>query len=661
MAEQHARLEYISRLRTRAALSTEHSETILAAGKDANNQTKAVTGEHATAALESLAAVQDSRRTHQNVTSLRVDLVPIGDLQKPEAMMGLPGGAELAAEDAFLTFWGVWFVAAASCRFKRPLRRKRAVDAIRAKVLHDEIAKRKGQELQHLSALDHNLGRMTTAFLQKALHQSEAVKKKSRESSLRRLEANGFVPSVARVDISQFRPPQPLEMKRITQPQYDSQRSIRDGAASSPRVPQLPLTGGSSTSRPSTRGSSFETKMQVRGLEGTLAKVLDGTSVARGLVRRVSPTQLAQYMFSGVPAVAKPSTANSKAGPPNTGGLTPVAGQPQRDEAVASNSSSRAATPRAPPPPLPPQAQPVILQPSKPMKPMLSPEALLSVDRASPLQSNPHSTAFPASRTKATNNPPPATSTTDDDNLTSVMQRDRANRGRRKSTIFQPKGNTTMLLHEADFFDDPAVSKETKTMIDNPMGHAHAPGSVGYALSKRFDKNAFFEHTLRKLKEVDGLRRSALELKRQYLEYHLHATQDDPLLSCRDMMKGLKAYIQANHRQIMVNGDHEHRTGWFYRFYEGMIARCEYSDIESLLTLMEKQLFDPDCRLGQHAYSQLIAEATQAMLLSPSVQFFLCRAAVAYGVPYLSFREVLELNHVPYLLLGDGSSFKLLS
>jgi hypothetical protein len=32
---------------------------------------------------------------------------------------------------------------------------------------------------------------------------------------------------------------------------------------------------------------------------------------------------------------------------------------------------------------------------------------------------------------------------------------------------------------------------------------------------------------------------------------------------------------------------------------------------------------------------------------------------VAYGVPYLSFREVLELNHVPYLLLGDGTTFKL--
>ena len=118
-----------------------------------------------------------------------------------------------------------------------------------------------------------------------------------------------------------------------------------------------------------------------------------------------------------------------------------------------------------------------------------------------------------------------------------------------------------MLLYEGDFFDEPAVEPIASQAVDNPMGAGNKrPGTVGYALSKRFDKNAFFEQTLRKLKEADKMRRSALDLKRQYLTFHLHNTQDDGMLSCRDLMKGLKAYVAANQRQISVNGEHEHRT-----------------------------------------------------------------------------------------------------
>ena len=668
---EQARLEYLRKMRTRAALSTVHRETISGMkekGSRGGGNGALSCGEQASIALENIANAQDARRSHQAPLT-RVDLVPIREIPQPESTLVNMGNA-VDPTSSFLTFWGVWFIVAAVSRFKRPLRRKRAIDAAREKALQEEVAKRKGQELQHLAALDHDLGRMATTFLQKSLLESEALKKRSRESSSRRIASTASIPPVAPADMSQFRQ-QPLHMKRLLEPQFDPKESVAKAA-----VPK----GPSMQSRPNTRGSSFEEKVQVRAVEGTLAKMLEGKCVAGGLVRRVSQTQLAHFMFDTL----APKTPRPPCPPPARQNcpMPTTESEAQHVEDVQISSSSTSVTPLAPAPPpahvpAPPSAtsRDGLLGPVPPLvdkKPSwlvadggggTSTAGITRRGVGDPSNDCPDS-SLPFTK-KGVNSFHQGGLANSTNSEASASPQDIAKcvdgRGRRQSTVFQHGPSTsTMLLYEGDFFDEPAVEPPASQAVDNPMGAGNKrPGTVGYALSKRFDKNAFFEQTLRKLKEADRMRRSALELKRQYLIFHLHNTQDDGMLSCRDLMKGLKAYVAANQRQVSVNGEHEHRTEWFYRFFDGMATRCNFHEIEGMLMLMEKQLFDPDCHLGHQAYSQLVGAATQSMLLSPSVQFFLCRAAVAYGVPYLCFREVLELNHAPYLLQGDGSCFKL--
>jgi hypothetical protein len=219
------------------------------------------------------------------------------------------------------------------------------------------------------------------------------------------------------------------------------------------------------------------------------------------------------------------------------------------------------------------------------------------------------------------------------------------------------------LLHEGDFLDEPIPRYDSRSCLPYPENHGRTVRfgnlrkmtTLEKQFAHRVESNAFHQSALQRLHNADEFRRRDYDVKRQYLHYYLH--EADSAQTVGGVVEQMSAFIETRRQQIARIDKQNERMCWFYRFFEALHEKIHTEEISTVIELMEAQCKDIYSDLDAEQFRELFEATTPEQLLLPSAQFFLCHAAVAYGVPYLDFREMLELRHVPYVLQGNGETF----
>lgn len=621
------------------------------------------------------------------------------DLSDPTAQM---------QQDASYTFFGIWFAVAAAVRFQRPLRRKRLMDAELAKMKQAEAQKFQQDLLQHVGSTA-DVKRAARDLLWKQIQQSTA-EVRSQRSMLDRRHAEQRVQTAAGMESSNattgsssgarpvLPPSKPLSLRQAmtvrTRVGVSQHSALRPEVMISPRPFSRERTA-----------ASYEQKTEARHVQQSATKIAQGVSASGSLALTVAqhansadPTRLAAYMLKSlghepqrpatvqppptapmrpplqqrvpkvaplstgniaedgvaIPCSSRPTSASYDSGTPT---VSLVATSPGRvgqlarfgtlgrlDSAslnrhsasspvkapgrVCSNSNMAGVTPQA------------FHTPSPSLAPSMRAESV-SLSVPSP-HSNHHNTNKTASYIRA----------------------------RREASAFLPLKTTPVVVSEADFVDVPVPKTDHSIVLAYPPRPAHItamdiPGSVQPRTQleaqfiKRVVANAYHDDVLQRLQHAEACRDRDRGLKKLFLDARTHQSVNQPngSLTVHDVMRDLNVYVSSKRQQDGRRQRHQRRQHWFHQFYEAIIEKCPFEDIEPLLMLMEEQVNDEFASLEHDCFMELFQAATWDALRLPSVQFFLCHVAVAYQVPYITFRELLELRHTPYLLQGNGETF----
>ncbi|CUG10440.1 Hypothetical protein, putative [Bodo saltans] len=175
---------------------------------------------------------------------------------------------------------------------------------------------------------------------------------------------------------------------------------------------------------------------------------------------------------------------------------------------------------------------------------------------------------------------------------------------------------------------------------------------------RRVDTNTFHEDMCHRLQHAEQWRQRDFDLKKQFLQYYSHQQTPGEHGTVHQLVRDMGQYVDAKRKQDARMERHALRVSWFHKFYEAMVERASWDELEPLLLAMEEQVMNAFSQLELEDFRKLFEQAQRLEILRlPSVQFFLCHVAAAYQVPYITFRELLELSHTPYILQGNGESF----
>lgn len=578
-----------------------------------------------------------------------------------------------------ISFWGIWFVLAAVVRFQRPLRRKRVMDVQVRAARQKESLKLELEQLKN-AGLAHDTKRTARRQLQDVVHQSEATAMKQRGAGGGGGGASSARASLASSPLSSLPPSRPRTQQRSVPLHHLLYPKVSPPTSAS--VPQRSSGGGGaqlSSPRTSSPRLTFEDKMAQRSLRAAASSIAKGSSASGSLAKTLTqhthsanPVDLMKFMAS---AGQGPSTQASSAEsvPPNhrMPPMAPHAPNPSALDVedlgttdVLNRSVCDSATQSLP--------RPIPVGPlSASVSAAASPESTLRLGSAS--SSSPFSRRGPWTRqTDST----PAQSTfvhVLDETHAAEMRESIVTRfseqQRRNASAGLSQPQHLISLDESHFPYVPlpklhaASSRAYPPPSPRPPSHRSqrhrgSSSDVERNFMRRVETNTFHEDVCHRLKHAELWRQRDYELKKQFLQYHAHNQPPGEHGTVHQLVRDMGQYVDAKRKQDARMERHALRVAWFHNFYESMVERVAWDELESLFLVMEEQIMNAFSQLETDDFRKLFETANRLEILRlPSVQFFLCHVAAAYQVPYITFRELLELSHTPYVLHGNGKSF----
>jgi hypothetical protein len=161
----------------------------------------------------------------------------------------------------------------------------------------------------------------------------------------------------------------------------------------------------------------------------------------------------------------------------------------------------------------------------------------------------------------------------------------------------------------------------------------------------------FHSDELERLKVAKARREAALPLKRRFLAFHCEHSE---VSSAQDLSIQLRTFIRDSRVGWAHKTEIENRIGWFYDFYQRVTDTCASERVHQVLSALqphfeslEEELLVPS------RFAVLVSGMSDDDLMTQDVQFVLRHAAAAFGVNYVTFREMLEKRNVVYLLRGS--------
>lgn len=701
---------FLNRLKARACLSTAHGRAV----HDLNVVTAPVQPMVNTARRDIVEDAIQRAKSMQNrpdatnsvLQRLKVEAVTL--VPRPTSISHFAFTVDLSdplaqLQQASYSFFGIWFVVAAVMRFKRPLRRRAVMDG--------ELWKRKAAELQTFQQelLQHvgsttDVKRAARDMLWRQVQQSTAEVRNQRSMLDRRggdkrLPANAPSPSVERGP-AQPAPPSsaPHSAKPLSIRQALTLRT-RVGVSNHGALSQIHQHPGSTSPRQD-KGplDSYEKKVEKRQLQCSAAKIATGKSASGTLALTIAqhansadPAKLAAFMFKTLGEDRPPTTSNpgtrppTSAKPPPTAPARPPVPRMMSMPAILSEEDTLASRPGSSRDPSTPSTSLAATTPGRlPMKfatvgrgdtSILGPDkapttTLARIGSQSCVGGISHAFASTASLPQgvAPTRPDSISSST---NILSPRQPAKATsyiRARREACAFLPEKAMPVVVLESDFTDVP-IPKTDHTIV---LAYPPRPGRLDSAeipsmmqpqsqleaqFIQRVVTNAYHDDVLQRLRHAEACRNRDKQLKKDFLDARTHRANNSGCTTVQDVIRDLNDYVSSKRQQDGRRERHQRRLTWFHGFYEAIIEKCSFEDIEPLLMLMEEQVNDEFASLQRDCYVELFDAVTADTLRLPSVQFCLCHVAIAYQVPYIEFREMLELRHVPYLLQGSGETF----
>lgn len=125
------------------------------------------------------------------------------------------------------------------------------------------------------------------------------------------------------------------------------------------------------------------------------------------------------------------------------------------------------------------------------------------------------------------------------------------------------------------------------------------------------------------------------------------------------ILRDTQAELQRSDTAQALQRVAEARSAWYFKVYQACVERFPFESARRVLYLLHSQLEQAggSHTLGLTELSRLAACLSDDEISDVSTQYCLLQVCIAYGQPYIAFRELLEVRHAPYRLKGNGSSF----
>jgi hypothetical protein len=631
-----------------------------------------------------LTQAQSAKFATESATSRMLPVEVVTLVPKPDAIQSLgtlastrEGGG--AMYEDILSFWGIWFVVAAVVRFQRPLRRKRVMDVQLRLAKNKETVRLQLEQLKN-AGLAHDTRRTARRLLQDTLHESEAAATRGRGGtrtprgpSLSSSPGGSALPS----------PHRPSTQHSEKRPNYSTVSASSQRSVLSLTPLKDPARAQGAIGHP-TRSKSFEDKREQRDLRKTALNIARGTSYCGSLAKTLTqhthtanPAELARFMASALQGPKPPATADStRTRPPTRDGNDRVStSDADRPRGVLS----------------PPQSDVLLTSGHQLVAEGDSIPALArSVDTpASTVRLGSASRSHPFSDTRGVwapleRNRQPRGAPTPADVAPMGLSTSTPHGGvamhesvvrrfceqqRRNGSAGVLSANHVITLDETQFPYTPLPKLSAASARAYPPPTPRPPPSKGRrergaqtdverTFMRRVDTNTFHEDMCHRLQHAEQWRQRDFDLKKQFLQYYSHKQPAGEHGTVHQLVRDMGQYVDAKRTQDARMERHALRVAWFHNFYEAIVERASWDELEPLLMAMEEQVMNAFSQLEVDDFRRLFEEAQRREILRlPSVQFFLCHVAAAYQVPYITFRELLELSHTPYILQGNGESF----
>ena len=594
-----------------------------------------------------------------------------------------------ALEEEPLSFWGVWFIVAAAMRFKRPIRRRKAIQkyADREKLVAN--LKAAAQSLQRIS-FDRDPRYMARKSLQNTIKQSSIALQQQRSAQDRQSRNRESKPQVPRLSILH-------KSEKETVPLLEG--ASPPGSARKVQQPQ----------KPSSARNIASARRIVRG---------DVPSSARSLARAVmkdhpSARKLAHYLDMDMPSTAGPNETAPKqphllvapeiateAPSPNSASSRAVAAleATQRptsnsDSSGASGSSesrgglgkflfkgegglSREGWSRS----LAPDLSLVDGSRSLPV-PLLDTASLQASAgstgsrqtpklRGSPQSSSPAfsptSPAFAGTPSLGASN---ADASTAEDIVEIAEPPTEVIVEKRRRGVVEPVVQSGATVERQDVHDhelmDDAVPEYTSLPTasypprdadpeedEQKLRRTDFKTYEEFMWANRVRRNRFHEEECKRLALAEERRQRMLPLKRWFAHRQLENAET---LSSKQFSRRLQTFVE-DQRMIEAFADlNQKREEWFYEFYQRVTDVRHTEVVAKILEIIRGHFLDSEEEhLNRDTYKELFNLVPDEELVTDDAQFVLFHAAPAYHVTSVDFRELLEMRHVQYRLSVGG-------
>jgi hypothetical protein len=161
----------------------------------------------------------------------------------------------------------------------------------------------------------------------------------------------------------------------------------------------------------------------------------------------------------------------------------------------------------------------------------------------------------------------------------------------------------------------------------------------------------FHRDELARLQVASERRSQALALKRDFLQFHCEHSE---VTSAQDLGVELKRFVRDARMQAAHGKELENRVAWFYDFYQRITDVCAAPNVYTVLQTLQAHFETlEDEPLQPSRFKAIVDSITDDDLMTREVQFVLRHAAKAFGINYVTFREVLEKRHVQFVLQGS--------
>lgn len=154
-----------------------------------------------------------------------------------------------------------------------------------------------------------------------------------------------------------------------------------------------------------------------------------------------------------------------------------------------------------------------------------------------------------------------------------------------------------------------------------------------------------------RLRMAEERRQQALPLKREFL---LYECEHDAEASAPEVQMKLRKFVRDARLQAAYGVDLDQRTQWFFGFYQRVTDTCASERVYETLQRLQPHFESLEIDLLTPLHFKTIVDSTNEKdLMTQEVQFVLRHVAKAFKVPYVRFRELLELRHIHFVLPGS--------